>query len=160
MILPLLVTLYFGSVELLQGLSVDRKVTQTSRTIADLVAQSTSIDSTAMTNIFAASRGVMIPYPESELTMTVTAVNIDGSGKATVAWSQSSGKSPQSKSTGSGVTLPPALVVNNTQLIWSEASYDFKPTIGYFITGTLKLKDQLYMRPRLSDKVCNPPTPC
>ena len=31
--------------------------------------------------------------------------------------------------------------------------YTYKPVIGYVVTGTLTLKDQIYMRPRLSDSV-------
>ena len=51
------------------------------------------------------------------------------------------------------MTLPAALNVANTSLIWSEVQYTYKPAIGYVITGTLTLKDQIYMRPRLSDSV-------
>jgi Flp pilus assembly protein TadG len=152
-ILPLMITTYFGSVELLQGLAVDRKVTLTARTIADLVSQSNSIDNTAMANIFEASGAVMIPYPEGPLTVTVTAVDIDNDGKATVAWSESQGKTPAAYAKGASVTVPASLIVKNTQLIWSEVTYDFKPSVAYKITGTLKLKDQLYMRPRLTEKV-------
>ena len=54
---------------------------------------------------------------------------------------------------GSSVTLPAALNVANTSLIWREVSYDYKPMIGYVITGTMTLTDQIYMRPRVSDKV-------
>ena len=32
-------------------------------------------------------------------------------------------------------------------------AYSYKPAIGYVITGTLNLSDQIYMRPRLSDTV-------
>jgi hypothetical protein len=32
-------------------------------------------------------------------------------------------------------------------------SYNYLPTIGYVITGTLNLSDKIYMRPRLSDAV-------
>ena len=38
-------------------------------------------------------------------------------------------------------------------LIWSEVAYNYKPTIGYVITGTLNLSDQIWMRPRLSETV-------
>jgi hypothetical protein len=41
-------------------------------------------------------------------------------------------------------------------LIWSEVQYTYKPVIGYVITNTLTLKDQIYMRPRLSDSVTGP----
>ena len=51
------------------------------------------------------------------------------------------------------VTLPAALNVPSTSLILSEVQYAYKPTIGYLISGTLTLKDQIYMRPRLSDTV-------
>jgi hypothetical protein len=32
-------------------------------------------------------------------------------------------------------------------------NYSYKPTIGYVVTGTLSLSDQIFMRPRLSDTV-------
>lgn len=51
------------------------------------------------------------------------------------------------------MTLPAALNVANTSLIWSEVQYTYKPVIGYVMTGTLTLKDQIYMRPRVSDTV-------
>ena len=35
-------------------------------------------------------------------------------------------------------------------------SYSYTPTIGYVVTGTLTLSDQIYMRPRLSDTVTGP----
>jgi hypothetical protein len=53
----------------------------------------------------------------------------------------------------STVTLPSALAVPNTWLIWSEVQYSYKPTIGYVISGTLTLKDQSFMAPRLSADV-------
>ena len=65
-----------------------------------------------------------------------------------------SGTGPSmSRPVGSSVTVPTALNVANTTLIWSEVQYAYTPTIGYVITGTLNLSDQIYMRPRLSDTV-------
>ena len=31
--------------------------------------------------------------------------------------------------------------------------YEYKPTIGYVVTGTLTLSDKIYMRPRVSDSI-------
>jgi Flp pilus assembly protein TadG len=151
MLLPLMVTLYLGGVEISQGVAIDRKVTLTSRTLADLSSQGSSINNSAMTNIFNASSAVMAPYPVGTVKATITCVSIDSNGKATVIWSDTLNGTPRAK--GSTVTLPAALNVPNTSLLWSEVEYNYKPTIGYVITGTLKLTDQIFMRPRLSDTV-------
>ena len=51
------------------------------------------------------------------------------------------------------MVLPGTLNVANTSLIWGEASYVYKPPIGYVVTGMLNLSDQIYMRPRLANSV-------
>jgi len=83
--------------------------------------------------------------------VTVTSVNIDANNRATVTWSDS--LNGTARTVGSTVTVPTALIVANSSLIWSEVQYLYKPTVGYIITGTLTLKDQLYMAPRLSTAV-------
>jgi Flp pilus assembly protein TadG len=151
MLLPLMVTLYLGSVEISQGVGIDRKVTLTTRTVADLASQVSSINNADMTNMLNASTAVIVPYDATKLKVTVSAVTIDANGNAKIAWSDT--RNGTAHSVGSTVTLPTALKVNNTTLIWSEVSYAYKPTIGYVVTGTLNLTDQIYMRPRLSDTV-------
>jgi Flp pilus assembly protein TadG len=148
LLLPLMVTLYLGVVEISQGIGADRKVTMTARTIADLVAQTSSMSNSDMTNSLNAATAVMAPFPDSKLKVTVTRVDIDGNGKAIVAWSDT--KNGTARSKGSTVTLPAALNIANSSLVWSEVEYAYKPTIGYIVSGTLTLKDHLYMRPRLS----------
>ena len=151
LLLPLMVMLYLGTVEISQGINVDRKVTLTARTVADLVSQAPSITNLAMIDILNASSTVMTPYLTSKLRVTVSSVTIDAKGKATIAWSDT--LNGTTRAVGSAVALPSALAVPNTSVIWAEAQYDYKPTIGYVITGTLTLKDQLFMSPRLSTSV-------
>jgi Flp pilus assembly protein TadG len=151
MLLPLMITLYLGAVEVSQAIGIDRKVTLTTRTVADLASQVSSINNADMTNLLTASQAVIVPYDTSKLKVTVSAVSIDSNGVAKVAWSDTLGGTK--RAVGSAVTLPPALNVPDTQLIWSEVYYSYTPTIGYIITGTLNLFDQIWMRPRLSDKV-------
>jgi Flp pilus assembly protein TadG len=151
MMLPLMLTLYLGAVELSQGVGADRKVTLTARTVADLVSQTASINNADMTNSLNASAAVMSPYPTSNLKVTVSSVKIDSTGKATIEWSDT--YNGAARAVNSTVTLPSALVVPNTWLIWSEVQYSYTPTIGYVISGTLTLKDQSFMTPRLSADV-------
>ena len=151
LLLPLMVTLYLGGVEVSQGLTIDRKVTLVARTVTDLAAQVSSITNADMTNILNASTAVMLPYSMAQVKVTISQVTIDGDGKATIAWSDT--KNGTARANGSAVTLPPALNVPNSSLIWGEVSYTYKPVIGYVITGTMNLTDKIYMRPRLSDSV-------
>jgi Flp pilus assembly protein TadG len=151
MLLPLMITLYLGSVEVSQGIGIDRKVTLTTRTVADLASQVSSINNADMANMLNASAAVIAPYDTSKLKVTVSAVMVDSNGVAKVTWSDT--LNGTKRAVGSTVTLPTALNVANTTLIWSEVSYSYKPVIGYVITGTLNLADQIYMRPRLSDTV-------
>jgi Flp pilus assembly protein TadG len=151
LLLPLMVTLYLGTTEVSKGIIIDRKVTLTARTVADLVSQATNINNTGMSDILNASAAVMYPYSTNNLKVTVTSINIDGNNKATVQWSDS--YNGTARAVGSTVSLPGAINTANTTVIWSEVQYAYKPTIGYVITGTMTLKDQLYMAPRLSTSV-------
>jgi Flp pilus assembly protein TadG len=151
MILPLMITLYLGAVEISQGVGIDRKVTLTTRTVADLTSQVTSVTSTDMSGILNASAQVIMPYDASKLKVTVSQVKIDANSTATIDWSCT--LNGTKRTAGSAVTLPSALAIANSYLIWSEVSYSYKPTIGYVVTGTLNLSDQIYMRPRQSNNV-------
>lgn len=156
LILPLMMTLYLGGAEVTQAITANRKVTLVSRTVADLVSQYSTVTSADLTNILNASSAIISPFTASKLATTVSAVNIDNSGKATVSWSAT--LNGTKRGTGSSVTLPAALAVPNTSLIMTEAQYTYTPAIGYVISGELALKDQMYMRPRLSNSVTGPAT--
>jgi Flp pilus assembly protein TadG len=151
MLLPLMLTLYLGGVEVSQGVSIDRKVTLTARTVADLVAQVATINNADMNSVFTASTAVLSPYPTGKAKVTVSVLKIDANSQVTVDWSDTLNGTARAK--GSAVTIPGALVVPNTTLVWGEVSYSYKPVVGYVVTGTLNLNDQMFMRPRLSDTV-------
>ena len=63
-------------------------------------------------------------------------MTIDANSIAKIAWSDT--LNGTKRAVGSTVTLPTALNVPNTTLIWSEVSYNYTPTIGYVVTGTLE----------------------
>jgi Flp pilus assembly protein TadG len=158
LLVPLMLSLWLGAVEISQGVAADRKVTLTARTISDLVSQVSSISNADMTNSLNAASAVMAPFKVGNLKVTVSSVTIDANSKATIAWSCTLNGTARSK--GSTVTLPAALAVASTSLIWSEVQYAYTPTIGYIVSGSLTLKDQIYMRPRLSDSVTGPANAC
>src|SRR5262249_5897207 len=87
MLLPLIGTLYLGTVEISQAVSIHRKVTLTARTLADLASQVPTINNSDMTNILNAAAAVVAPFPSNQLQVVVSAVSIDGTGAAKVTWS-------------------------------------------------------------------------
>ena len=97
MLLPVMITLYLGAVEVSQGIGIDRKVTLTTRTVADLASQVASINNADMSNILNASSAVIAPYDTSRLQVTVSAVEIDSNGIAKVAWSDTLGGTKRAK---------------------------------------------------------------
>src|SRR2546421_7470955 len=88
MLLPLMITLYLGGVEVSSAIAVDRKVTLVARTLGDLVAQATTVNATDMTNILNAATSVVQPYSSSLIKVTVSRVDVDGNGIAKVIWSK------------------------------------------------------------------------
>jgi Flp pilus assembly protein TadG len=146
LILPLMVGLYFGCVEISDGVGADRKLSLTASTVANLVAQSTSISATDMSNMLDAASAVMQPYSSGALKITVSCLSIDANKAVSVKWSATRNGTALSGT----VSIPSDLQVANTQLIFTQASYAYTPTIGYTITGTLNLSEQMYMMPRIS----------
>lgn len=149
LVLPLMIGLYLGLTEISQAIAIDRKVTLTARALSDLASQAPSTISNAdMTNILNAGTSVMAPFVTTTLAVTVSAINIDSTGKATIGWSDTRGGT--ARSVGSSITIPSALATPSSQLILSEVSYGYKPAIGYTITGTLTMTDKMYMTPRVN----------
>jgi Flp pilus assembly protein TadG len=162
-VVPLMLVLFFGVVEFSSGVAVDRKVTIVARTLSDLVSQNLSVTDTQFTNYFNAGTQVMSqyalpPYSASTLHSTISELYVDpNSHSAKVQWS----KGYAVRSTGSGVTIPTALKVDGTYLIFSEVSYLYTPTVGYVMaTGGVNLSDVSYTRPRQSSCVLYGTTLC
>jgi Flp pilus assembly protein TadG len=151
LLLPMLMTLFLGSVEVTTGVAIQRKVTLTARALADLSSQFTSIGNADMTNILNASSDIIAPYATANLQSVVSELSIDGQGQATVVWSDT--LNGTARAVGSVVAVPASLAVANSYLILGEASYSYNPTYGYVVTGALNLTDQIYMRPRQSSSV-------
>jgi len=149
--LPVMLTLYLGSAEVTQGITVQRKVTLAARAIADLASQNPSISSAQMTNILNAGAAIIAPYPSANLAETISEVAIDGSGNATVTWSVT--LNGTTLNVGQSVTVPSALAIPNSYLILGQAAYSYNPTYGVVLTNTLSLTDQYFMRPRQSNSV-------
>jgi Flp pilus assembly protein TadG len=155
-IMPVMLVMFFGTVEFSSGFAVDRKVTLMARTLSDITSQSTSVTDTDIANFFLASNWIMWPYatstpnpnPVAPLSGTITELYVDPNTlQARVQWSK--GSAPRTQSTV--VAIPSALAIAGTYLIFSEVSYNYVPTVGYVMAKAgITLSDIAYTRPRQS----------
>jgi Flp pilus assembly protein TadG len=151
LVLPFMLLMYIGSVELGDGLAIEFKVTETARTVTDLASQQLSIDPAAMTGILGASQKIVAPYPPTNMVMTLSEVATNAQGQGTITWSCS--LNGTAHPIGAAVTLPVALQTANISLLWGEVTYPYTPQLGYVITGTVNIYENAYFYPRLVTSV-------
>jgi Flp pilus assembly protein TadG len=152
-VLPFMLALYIGGVELGDGMAIQLKVTDTAHIVADLTTQqTTSTTAATVQSILGASSATIAPYSSSNLIVTVSEVSTNASGAATVTWSQS--LNGTGRPAGQSITLPSSLAGQpNISLILGEVSYAYTPNLGYTITGTVTLADSYFLFPRNSTAI-------
>jgi Flp pilus assembly protein TadG len=157
LILPILVVLWIGGVEMTQALSVDRRLNNLASAVGDLSARSKQLTYDDVDSIFDIAPGAMFPYSTTGLQMRVTAVDISSGGAATVAWSRAEGISAYADDQNMNSIVPEALRVPDSQVIMAEVYYTYTPAVGYVITGDLDLDDRMFFVPRLTQyvKLCD-----
>jgi Flp pilus assembly protein TadG len=153
---PMMIGLYLGCVEISDGVGADRKVSLTAGALANLTAQVTTISTADRDDILAAASSIVVPYNASLLAMKVSCLKIDANGVAKVAWGFAKNTTARAAgSTYSFTSSNNALDVHSSWLILSEVTYAYTPIVGYTITGTLTLSDQMFMSPRISPPTYN-----
>jgi Flp pilus assembly protein TadG len=164
LILPVLVVLWIGGVELTEAFSVDRRLNNLGSSVGDLVARTKTLTYNDVDAIFGIGPKAM--YPSCDITgkptctsqglaMRVTAVDMDNAGTASVAWSRASGVTAYTTANNAlmATLVPAPLRVANTQVIMAEAYYNYRPAVGYVIIGTKALSDRMFFVPRLVTKI-------
>lgn len=155
LVAPILLTLFIGSVEFSQALTLDRRVTTAASSIADLVAQAEVITEPELDDIMGIAESLLetaliSQFNPGDLSIQVVSVLTDANNNATVGWSydKAGGQPYAAGSTYSG--LPAGLLEPLSSVIIATVAYDFTPEIGQYISGTIELEETFYLRPRRS----------
>src|ERR1700761_2368233 len=91
MVLPFMLTLYLGTIEVGNGMAAKFKATLAVRTVTDLASQFVSIDTSTMSTILNAASTVMTPYTTSGMSITLSEITTNSSGQGSITWSCSLG---------------------------------------------------------------------
>ena len=94
---------------------------------------------------------VLTPYSGNNVAVTVSEVTTNATGQGTITWSAS--LNGTARTSGQLITLPAALQTANLKIIWGEVTYPYTPSMGYVITGTVNIYENVFFYPRLASCV-------
>lgn len=168
LIAPLLLCMYFLTLETSQGIVANKKVARIGSMVADLITQQGTIGKTELDAIMQIGGSIIQPYNRTLPKIVVTAIEItdDPGSKVQVAWSRKlvSGVASPDAAKGSITTVPAALNVKGSFLIRVDSYLDYKPLITWTATqkqslglfsafDTISMQETYYLRPRMSSSI-------
>jgi Flp pilus assembly protein TadG len=168
-IAPILLIMYFITVEAVQAIETSKKVSRLGSMVADLVAQQDQVSTTVLQQIMDIGSSTMRPYNRSDPEILITAIKVsnDSNANPTVAWSyqrKTDGgyKVPYTKN--SAVILPADLKVAGTFLIRVQSNLAYNPIIAWALDGNKatglagifsnkNMNETYYLRPRVLQEI-------
>jgi hypothetical protein len=168
-LLPLLISMFFGVVETSLALLCRADVSMMASTAADLISQVNAASTTDITNVYAAAGTILYPYYDpsngsAKPTIRITSVIYDTTSNSTtsgkVAWTCTQAGSgtltPASRAVGDTVTLPQALMTTNGSVIIAEVAYNYASPTTKVITGPINVTNNFYTKPRRIAQIAAP----
>jgi len=146
LILPALLALIFGSIEVTNVLIVRSDVSNVTSTAADLIAQESTVSDDDMSDVFSALNALLYPYQTSTATVIITSVIDDGKGGGKVAWSDA--QNGTARTVGSSVTVPTGLITTGGSVVMTEVSYAYTTPSAYLIKLPVTMTNTFYTHPR------------
>lgn len=164
-IAPILLALYFVTMEVSQAIETNKKVNRVGSMVADLVTQQQTINVTELDAIMKIGESTLQPYNRSVGTIVVTAIEItnDPTPKVQVAWSRKlvNGTAAKGLAAGTATSVPDALKIKGTFLIRVDSDLAYKPVITWAAEGKpvlglaaafdgISMSETYHLRPRMS----------
>ena len=171
LIVPLLLCLYFVTMEVAQAIETNKKVGRVGSMVADLVAQMQEIPVSELEGIMRIGEATLQPYNRSQPNITVTAIEVtdEATPKVQVVWEGKlvDGEYDEGVPKGTAVDdLPLALKIKGSFLIRAESSLAYEPVITWAASDSAKsaiglaaafdgisMKETYYLRPRRSTSI-------
>ena len=177
LLLPVMITLFFGVVESSMALICRSDVSLMAATAGDLIAQANTASTADLSNIYSAAGTVLYPYYDpaepgsAKPTIRITSVVDDGSGAVgqdhmtgKIAWtctqSGSGTLNPTTRAVNDTVTLPQPLMTDKGSIIIAEIAYNYASPTTKIITGPINFTNNFYAKPRRVLQIPAPPGGC
>jgi len=146
MVLPAMLFLVFGAIEVTNALVCKGQVTNTASTAADLIAQETQVTDADFTNTYTALGSLLYPYPSAATQIKITSIIDNGQGGGKVAWSKAQNATPYD--VGQAMTVPAGLLTSGGSVIFAEVTYPYTSPFTYIIHSPITMTNAFYSHPR------------
>lgn len=175
LILPMMVLLLLGSVEIVNILQSNRRAENTAASLADVISRDTEVSNAEITGLWSAATPLMFPDNPVGLDVRITSIQFDASRQGRVVWSERCALMAGNNCGASGFAqlMPGAIVPNaempdamrlpSTSVVRVETSYRYRPRMGFFFTDDTRrlrrdatertLRHAAYRRSRLVDPI-------
>ena len=165
---PVLLAMYFVTMEVSQGIETSKKVSRISSMVADLVTQQSSVDDTALQAIMNIGASTLQPYNRSVPKIIITEISISNetTPTATVVWSRKidGGVFAIGEAAKNTTTVPDSLKIPGTSLIRVETDLIYKPMITWAADrkqamglsaafDSISMSETYYLRARMSPSI-------
>jgi len=167
-IVPVLLVMYFVTMEASQAIETSKKVSRIGSMVADLVTQQNTITKAEIDAIMQIGTTTLQPYNRSTPKIVITAIEVttDAAPKVQVVWSRKlvAGTPDVDATKGTTTTVPATLKVAGTFLIRVESDLAYEPVITWSADGQQRLGltsafnkismgETYYLRPRRSTTI-------
>lgn len=165
---PIMLSLYFVTMEVSQAIEVNKKVSRVGSMVADLITQQQAISVSEVDGVLKIGESILQPYNRSSGTIIITAIEMttDATPQVKVAWSRKlvDGTTKVADPKGTPTTVPPALLTPGGFLIRVDSNLNYKPVIAWAAEDkpalglaaafdSIAMTETYYLRPRQSSTV-------
>jgi Flp pilus assembly protein TadG len=163
LVLPVLMTLLYGTVEITRYILITQKVEKMAHSVADVTAQSATASLATLNQVMAAASDIMKPYSMSTNGRIIISslYRPQGEDDASINWRhQSTGGlsvTSQLGAIGAIPTMPTGFVFEEREnVIAAEVYYQFSPLISSQFFGTTTVYRIAFYKPRLGALISTP----
>ena len=168
LVAPLLLCMYFVTMEVSQAIETNKKVSRVGSMVADLVTQQPATTKSELDAIMTIGQSLLTPYFRSKPKITITAIEItnEATPKVQVFWSRKLENDVTSAGLAKGTitTVPATLNTAGSFLVRVESHLEYKPVITWATSSkpvlgltaafdNLSMTETYYLRPRMSAQI-------
>ncbi len=161
-LVPVMLIIFLGLVEVSNGLSASRRVELIARTVADVSGQYKTLKNTEVADIARSAGPILHPVEPTNIQIRITSLGVNAALEVYVDWSETRDadgnlitwtKSPQLASCDA-YTLPPeqsALKNAKSNWIMAEVVLPYSPPFKYVLKTDFDLPGKILMPPRATN---------